>query len=226
MKNLLLIFIFSFFINSIFADCRLLAYYPDWVSTYKYDKIPYSKLTHICHAFMEPDANGNISGPNVESGLITNAHANGVKVLVSVGGAAVPSSTFSTLMNNPTARNNLINNIYNFCATYGYDGADIDWEYPQNSTDQSNLNTFISALRNKFNTSPQPAPSWLITMAVPGGSWGCQYIDFSYLNAYVDFYNVMTYDMHGSWSNHSGHNSAIYRGSDPCTSANCESYII
>jgi len=174
---------------------------------------------------MEPDTNGNVSGPAVESGLITNAHSNGVKVLVSVGGAAVPSSTFSTIMNNPTARNNLINNIYNFCATYGYDGADIDWEYPQNSTDRTNLNTFITDLRAKFNSSPQPAPTWLITMAVPGGSWGCQYIDFSYLNSYVDFYNVMTYDMHGSWSDHSGHNSAIYRGSDPCTSANCEAYM-
>lgn len=202
---------------------RILAYYPDWQS-YKQDKIPYSKLTHICHAFTEPNTSGVLNGPTIETNLITNAHANGVKVLISVGGAAVPASTFSTLMNNTTARNNLVNNLYNFCATYNYDGVDMDWEYPGNTTDEGNYNTFMAALRNRFNTSPSPAPTWLITSAIPGG-YGIDYFDFPTLNNYVDFWNVMTYDMHGGWSGHAGHNSSINRGSDPDAGLNCVSYI-
>ena len=31
------------------------------------------------------------------------------------------------------------------------------------------------------------------------------------LNQHVDFFNAMTYDIHGSWSSHAGHNSPLYQ---------------
>lgn len=204
---------------------RVLAYYPDWVSDYKSDKIPYSLLSHICHAFMIPGIDGSISGPTLEPALITNAHANNVKVLVSVGGATVDTSIFSSLMSDSDDRGQLIDNLYNFCAINGYDGVDIDWEYPANNTDMVNLNYFMEELREKFDESPDPAPSWEIAMAVNGSEWSGKYYDYNTLNNYVDFYNLMTYDMHGPWSNHSGHNSPVYTGNDPYDSLSCESYM-
>ena len=206
---------------------RLLAYYsPDSNTSYKQNKIPYSQLTHICQAFMTFTASGAVSGPTVETGFITNAHAEGVKVLVSVGGSGY-AATFSTLMNNATARTTLINNIYNFCATNNYDGADIDWEYPKSNADKANMTTFIIDLRAKFNSSPAPAPTWLISAAIPGYETGTNFIDFVALNSYIDFWNVMAYDMHGSWSlDKPGPNSALYQGSDPNnTTLNCVSYM-
>ena len=51
----------------------------------------------------------------------------------------------------------------------------------------------------------------LITMAVPTSSWSGQWFDFGYLKNHIDFFNAMTYNMHGAWSSHAGHNSPLYQ---------------
>ena len=204
---------------------RFLAYYPYWVSTYRADKIPYNRLTHICHAFVQPQANGSLFAPSgyLEPALITNAHAAGVKVLVSIGGAdEVARQNFVTIAASASLRTAFANAVEAFCRTYGYDGADIDWEFPQNATERTNQNLLIQAVRDKFNSSPAPAPSWEITMAISPGNWYGQWNDYSYLNNVVNFYNLMTYDYHGEWSSHSGHNSPLYRGTDPLDGENID----
>jgi|DewCreStandDraft_4_1066084.scaffolds.fasta_scaffold19948_2 chitinase len=204
---------------------RFLAYYPYWVSTYRADKIPYNKLTHICHAFVQPQANGSLVAPSgyLEPALITYAHNAGVKVLVSIGGAdEVARQNFATIAASASLRTAFANAVESFCRTYGYDGADIDWEFPQNATDRTNQNLLIQAVRDKFNSSSAPAPSWEITMAVSPGNWYGQWNDYSYLNNVISFYNLMTYDYHGEWSAHSGHNSPLYRGTDPLDGENID----
>lgn len=76
------------------APKRLLAYYTFWSKwndpAYTAANIPYQKLTHIAHAFLLLDKK-NIGNIVVDDGLIeplliTNAHAAGVKVLISIGG--------------------------------------------------------------------------------------------------------------------------------------------
>lgn len=208
------------------AKCkRFLAYYPYWESGYKQDKIPYNRLTHICHAFVRPQADGSLSVPAgyLEPALITNAHAQGVKVLVSIGGAdEVARQNFVTIAASPALRTAFANAVEAFCRTYGYDGADIDWEFPQNATERANQNLLIQAVRDRFNFSAAPAPSWEITMAVSPGNWYGQWNDYAYLNNVVDFYNLMNYDYHGSWSPHSGHNAPLYRGTDPTDGENID----
>ena len=47
-------------------------------------------------------------------------------------------------------------------------------------------------------------------MAVPISNWAGQYYDFDELKQSVEFFNAMTYDIHGSWTNHAGHNAPLY----------------
>jgi len=76
------------------APKRLLGHYTAWSKynnpPYSAHQIPYSKLTHIAHAFLllSPEADGTIEipGGTIEPALITKAHAAGVKVLISIGG--------------------------------------------------------------------------------------------------------------------------------------------
>ena len=208
------------------SNCRrFLAYYPYWVPGYKEDKIPYERLTHICHAFVQPQADGSLLAPAgfLEPALTANAAAAGVKVLVSIGGAdEVSRQNFVTIAASETLRQNFADAVEAFCRTYGYAGADIDWEFPQNATERINQNLLIQAVRDKFNASSAPAPSWKITMAVSPGNWYGQWNDYDYLNNVVDYYNLMTYDFHGSWSDHSGHNAPLYRGTDPYDGENCD----
>ncbi len=195
---------------------RLLAYYAYWNESYRADQIPYSKLSHIAHAFVTPEADGTLTAPEgyLESALLTNAHNAGVKVLASVGGAS-ESANFPTIAASAELRTAFANNIEAFLRANEYDGVDIDWEFPENATDRANLNLLIQALRDKFDASPQPAPTWLITMAVSPGDYYGQWLDYDTLNDSVDFYNLMTYDFHGSWFRHSGHNAPLLRGNDP-----------
>jgi len=226
------------------ATCtkRLLAYYPYWNSNYRSDKIQYSKLTHICHAFAEPNADGTLyldPGPPalLEPALITNAHAAGVKVLISIGGASSagqpPDSTFRTISQSAALRTAFANNIASFCSTYGYDGVDIDWEMPgamdptdPGAADSANFDLMIQAIRTAFNSTNS---SWLISIATSSDNWGAQWLDYPTLNNYVDFYNDMTYDMHGSWNNTMGYNAPLYQGNyaeDNLCDQTCMDYMM
>jgi chitinase len=194
---------------------RMLAYYPSWYPNYRAANIPYEKLTHICHAFILPNADGTLDVPAdfLESALLTKAHNNGVKVLVSVGGAT-GSGNFAAIAATSTLRFKFVNQVYAFIKNHKYDGVDLDWEFPQDATQRTNMNKLITAFRNKFNNSPAPAPTWQISMAVPASNWFGQWLDYDTLKSQVSFFNVMTYDYHGSWYTHSGHNSPLFQGND------------
>ncbi len=192
---------------------RLLAYYPDWakdqVPPYTPDQIPYHKLTNILEAFLLlKDAKGNLyAEPGlIQPALITKAHAADVKVSISIGGAdSVQASRFSKIAASDAARRAFAANLHAFLDQYGFDGVDIDWEVPNAPHDTQPCILLMEALRNEL-----PAPQYLISMAVPSDppSYGTGF-DIPALAPLVDFFNVMTYDFHGPWSDHAGHNSPL-----------------
>ena len=192
---------------------RLLAYYPEWVKfsspSYNAEKIPYKKLTHIAHAFAtlpgNPDGTIRVPEDFVEPALISKAHAAGVKVLLSIGGGdGVQGPRFNRMARDEDRRRTFVRSVHTFLETYGYDGVDIDWEVP-NAADRANCTTLMQELRNEL-----PAPRWIIAMAIPADprSWGVGF-DVPALAPILDFINVMTYDFHGPWSDHAGHNSPL-----------------
>ena len=208
---------------------RVLAYYVAWQSNYRADNIPYNQLTHINHAFLLPQADGSLWVPKgspsyLEPRLVEKAHAAGVKVLAAIGGYG-GSENFPTIARDPQLRAAFADNIAAFLQENEYDGVDIDWEFPQNATDRANQTLLIQAIRDKFDASPQPGPTWLISMAVVASNWSGQWNDYAALNQFVDFYNLMTYDFHGSWSEHAGHNAPLYRGRDPDAELNVEAAL-
>jgi len=198
---------------------RLLGYYTAWskynTPAYTADQIPYSKLTHIAHAFLllGSKADGTIEIPSgtLEPALLKKAHAAGVKVLISIGGGdGIQGPRFNRMAASETARQAFVTNVRDFLVKYGYDGVDIDWEVP-NARDRSDCNTLIQELRNGL-----PSP-WLISMAVPADprNYG-QGFDIPALAPLVDFMNVMTYDFYGTWSGATGHVSPLVQSpADP-----------
>lgn len=191
---------------------RLLGYYTAWskynTPPYSADQIPYSKLTHIAHAFvlLTTAADGTIFIPSgtIEPKLIQKAHASGVKVLISIGGGdGIQGPRFNKMATSESSRQAFVRNVRHFLIKFGYDGVDIDWEVP-NAPDRANCTTLMQELRNGL-----PSP-WLISMATPSDprSWG-QGFDIPALAPVLDFINVMTYDFYGTWSSSTGHVSPL-----------------
>ena len=193
---------------------RLLAYYPFWarreMPAYSAGQIPFQKLTHIAHSFLllDPKGDGSLSvNPSlIEPELIAKAHAAGVKVLIAVGGAMPgQEAAFAQVARNEAYRRAFARNVRDFVVARGYDGVDIDWEFPKALEDTAACTLLIKALRDEM-----PAPKWLLSMAVPANpAADATGLDFGALTPMLDFFNVMTYDFHGPWSKHAGHNSPL-----------------
>jgi chitinase len=205
---LLLTFVLSPSLHAV--NPRLLGYYEysDRFGSPAYDAstIPYDQVTHIVHSNIAPAAagDGTLAVPNgfLEPALIANAHAAGVKVELCVSGNP---NLFVTIDNNPALRAAFARNIAAFAIANGYDGVDFDYEVPTNNEQAVNFTGLVKNLRDSM-----PAGQYLISAAVSSspGDWGVY--DFAGMTPLVDFYNVMTYDFHGPWTNHSGHNSPLY----------------
>ncbi len=196
---------------------RLLAYYVRSTDSkpgqmaYNASNIPYDELTHIIHVSLDldPRADGTlyVRPGLLEPELISRAHAAGVKVMITVGAAA---ARFATVSANSDARSALAKNLHDFVVANGYDGVDIDWEYPAGLEQRSNCTLMMLAIRKAL-----PAP-YLLSMATTGNptlprSNSYDSYDIEALSRILDFFNVMTYDFHGPWTSHAGHNSPLFQ---------------
>ena len=180
---------------------NIVGYMPNWsgdVTT-----IQYSKLTHICYAFLQANSNGSLDMSRVTPSrlqqLVSLAHANGVKVLISLGGAA--NDALTSAMDNSSARTALAANCLNFISSYSLDGFDFDWEGPGDSTEGGYWQSFMQTMYNSLH--PQGK---LTTAAIH--KWFGQYIPSSAF-AYMDLGNIMAYNNDQELPQHSSYNYAV-----------------
>lgn len=140
-----------------------------------------------------------------------------LKTLVAIGGWNEGSTVYSQVVNNPSLRSAFVKNIVNFVKEYGFDGFDLDWEYPGQrggaSTDKAAFVNLLKELRSKFDQN-----GYLLSAAVGAteSSASISY-DIPALGKYLDFINVMAYDLHGPWEAVTGHNAPLYPSSKDVT---------
>lgn len=181
---------------------RLVADYGYWSKTqnppYGSAQIPFHKMTHINHAGVNFNADGSLSVPDgfLEPDLITKAHAAGVKVGLLLGG------DFSGIEANPAVLDTLMANLLPFITSNGYDGLDVDYEYPSSPADTKAFYSIITKLRQTF-----PSPTYYLSADIP--PWGGAY-DIPGILPSLDFINVMMYDCAGPWTDDGQLNSPIF----------------
>ncbi len=188
---------------------RVVGYYPDWnKGTYSHQVVQYQNITHIAHAFLVPNADGSLGGISgfAYPDLVQRAHQAGVRVIVALGGWG-QSAGFPPMAADTAARRRFVQNLLDFCLANGYDGVDLDWEYPANAADSANFTSLVRAMRVVFSTVNTPLS---ISLAVPSTSWSGKWFNVSALKEWVDWFGVMTYDYYGSWTTKAGPNSALY----------------
>jgi chitinase len=192
-----------------FAQLKVVGYYPAWLQgVLPADEVQYENLTHINVAFSWPLSDGTITSyanlPYPE--LVDAAHQAGTVVLTSMGGYG-QSDGFSPMAADSVARANFVQNLVTYLETNNYDGVDLDWEFPMTTADRANQNLLIRDIRNAFDAAGQ---TWLITMAVTISDYVGRWNDYAFMTPYIDWYNLLSYDIHGPWFTHAGHNSPLY----------------
>ncbi|XP_069678524.1 acidic mammalian chitinase-like [Periplaneta americana] len=140
-----------------------------------------------------------------------------LKTLVAIGGWNEGSTTYSQVVNSASLRSAFVNNIVNFVKQYEFDGFDLDWEYPCQrggaSTDKAAYILLLKELREKFDQN-----GYLLSAAVAAAESSASLsYDIPKVGQYLDFINIMAYDLHGSWDSVTGHNAPLYPSSKDVT---------
>ncbi|UOB16797.1 glycosyl hydrolase family 18 protein [Abyssalbus ytuae] len=144
-------------------------------------------------------------------GLLELAHQKGVKVMASIGGWSM-CKHFPEMAADAAKRARFIEDCKKLI-NMGFDGIDLDWEYPGpfagmnftgSNADFANFATLVQEIRNAIG------PDKLITAAMAADPAKLDGFNWSQLASTMDYFNMMTYDFNGGWSNIAGHNAPVY----------------
>jgi chitinase len=195
---------------------RTIGYYESWANIRSCQKVSPEDLnlngfTHINFAFSFFDPSTfEISPMDANGGSLYSrftglkSKQSGLQTWISVGGWSFTDpgptrSAFSDMASNSGNRQKFINGLVKFMDTFGFDGVDLDWEYPGaddrggKSEDTANYVLLTQELKAAFGSK------YGISMTLPTSYWYLQHFDLKGIQDHVDWFNLMAYDLHGTW---------------------------
>ena len=142
-----------------------------------------------------------------------------LKTFISVGGWTW-SNRFSDVAADPAARENFAASAVEFLRKYGFDGVDLDWEYPVsgglpgNSTrpeDKRNYTLLLQEVRKKLDAAEaKDGKEYLLTIASGASPDYVSNTELDKIAQTVDWINIMTYAFNGGWQSISAHNAPLF----------------
>ncbi|MBC7269042.1 MAG: chitinase C-terminal domain-containing protein [Streptomyces sp.] len=197
-----------------------------------------------------------VSGAEMDATLPYKGHFNllnkfkkqhpDVKTLISVGGWAetggyfddsgkrVDSGGFYSMATNADGSVNqsgidtFADSAVQFLRKYGFNGVDIDYEYPTSMKDAGNpldysvsnarraglvkgYAALMKTLREKLDRAgAADGRHYLLTVAAPSSGYLLRGMETFQVQKYLDYVNIMSYDLHGAWNEHVGPNASLF----------------
>lgn len=201
--------------------------------------IDLAKVSHIYYAFFVVDSNtGKIKssdkwsdfemaidnpakGPNSINGCIGELFELKLKykfkVIMSVGGWS-NRDAFPKVVKDKTKFDNLVNSCVDKMFENGFDGIDLDWEFPEdNGTEPTLYYKMVKQIRMKLNELEIKAfgkskNRFQLSVATPAFNDKLKVLLIKKMDKYLDYWNMMTYDYYGEWSEKTGYHSNLYNG--------------
>ncbi|WP_132057489.1 glycosyl hydrolase family 18 protein [Halorussus amylolyticus] len=191
---------------------RVVGYYPSWASDYGPEDVPFDQLTHFNFAFLEPESDGTVvlSDPDDDDLLQELADYDDEETVfqLAISGGWYPQE-FSDAAATEENRKRFARTAVDHVETYGFDGLDIDWEFPDGTTRESDPENFTLLLEEIRNELDDRFGSWthLTIAASPNANIADDAYEVETISDYLDHVNVMTYDYHGDWSSETNFNA-------------------
>ncbi|XP_069124713.1 chitinase-3-like protein 1 isoform X2 [Argopecten irradians] len=215
---------------------RRVCYHSNW-SQYRQnpakflpENIDASLCTHVIYAFATLNGNHlkafewNDESTAWSKGMYERFNAMkstnpSVKTSLAVGGWNMGSAPFTRIAASDASRTDFANDAVKFLRSHNFDGLDFDWEYPANRgsppQDKQNFVLLVKKTREVFDAEAQSSgkPRLILSAATGAGKSKIETAyDFPQLVKYLDMINLMSYDLHGAFDGHTGHNSPLKAG--------------
>jgi len=209
------------------AAPRVAAYYDGGMPV---ARIPAAKINDLIYAFGEPDDAGQCTPPTAAQEQIFAAlralrqgHP-ALRLIVSIGGWNAAPQYSDIALTSASRRRFAASCIQAFITGQGFDGIDLDWEFPVHGgmgrsrpQDRADATALVREFRRQLDVlGGRSRRHYLLTVASPAGTWqqgGAYSVSDSYdlaaLARSVDWLNVMTYDMNTIFSPLSGFNAPL-----------------
>ena len=139
---------------------------------YTVNNIDPAKCTHLIYAFatLNPttyaiqvyDTTADINDQMYANFVALKTKNANLKTMIAIGGFSDSQSPkYSQLVADSNKITTFVTSAVAFLKKYGFDGLDIDWEYPSTAADKVGYVNLLAALRTAFNTN-----GFLLSVAV------------------------------------------------------------
>ncbi|KAK4118449.1 glycoside hydrolase family 18 protein, partial [Parathielavia appendiculata] len=196
---------------------RMVGYYQSWNMRNRVcNKVAPRDLnttgyTHLFYSFASIDpATYRIAPAHADDPAMmrefTSLAKDGLQTWIAIGGfdfsdPGTPThTTWSDVCATKARRAAFIDSVREYMDEYGFQGVDLDWEYPGDPSrggngldDTKNLVLLVKEMRVAYGNA------YGISLTLAPDYWYLRWFDPKGMEPYVDFFGFMAYDLHGSW---------------------------
>ncbi|CAL9735840.1 chitinase 4 [Monosporozyma servazzii] len=137
------------------------------------------------------------------------------KSILSVGGWS-NREAFPVMVKSKAKMDCFIQSCVDTMFEYGFDGIDLDWEFPEDDgVEPMKYYEIIQGLRRQLDRLEttifgESSRKFHLSVATPAFEEKLKILPIDKMDKYVDLWNMMTYDYYGEWSEYTGIHCNLY----------------